>query len=285
VESASRRQERSLLISFDEAPAQIVRNVESVGIRLAPHVHAGTLLMCSLRSRAASPEAHAAHIRHLLRKHGARNLVVDPISALGLAADNVAQRAATEILDTAKSQSITSLFTSLLGNKAALSEETPIGISTIADTWMHLTYMNQGGERNRALTVVKSRGTGHSNQIRELVLSKAGPTLTDVYAAGGEVLMGTLRWERENLESRKRESAMREGDLRRREAELTLAESKARTQAAHSVQAVHEAALERILAEREAVLGRSTTESRELLRRRGADALRLGRRTRRRSPR
>ena len=35
------------------------------------------------------------------------------------------------------------------------------GISTIADTWIHVSYVVQDGERNRALTIVKSRGTGH----------------------------------------------------------------------------------------------------------------------------
>jgi circadian clock protein KaiC len=47
---------------------------------------------------------------------------------------------------------------------------------------------------------VKSRGTAHSNQVRELILSDTGVTLTDAYTAGGEVLMGTLRWQKERAE-------------------------------------------------------------------------------------
>jgi circadian clock protein KaiC len=56
------------------------------------------------------------------------------------------------------------------------------------------------GERNRGLSIIKSRGTSHSNQVRELVLSDSGVTLADAYTAGGEVLMGTLRWEKELAE-------------------------------------------------------------------------------------
>jgi circadian clock protein KaiC len=70
-------------------------------------------------------------------------------------------------------------------------------ISTLADTWIHLSYLVQAGERNRGLSIIKSRGTAHSNQVRELILSDSGVTLTDIYTAGGEVLMGTLRWEKE----------------------------------------------------------------------------------------
>jgi hypothetical protein len=89
--------------------------------------------------------------------------------------------------------------------------------------------------------------------------------------------MGTLRWERENQERRKRASAARDADLRKKEAELTVAESKARTQAALSALAVHEAVLERVNAEREETTVLTSKESVELLRRRGADDARAGR--------
>jgi circadian clock protein KaiC len=77
-------------------------------------------------------------------------------------------------------------------------------ISTIAHTWIHLSYLVRGGERNRALTIVKSRGTQHSNQVRELVLSATGPQLMDVYSSGGYVLMGTLRWEAARISTKSR---------------------------------------------------------------------------------
>jgi circadian clock protein KaiC len=275
AEAACKRGERTLFVSFDEAPAQIVRNLESVGIRLAPHIASGKLAMRSFRSRADSPEAHAAGIRQMLRTTRARNLVVDPISAISVGEDGgFAQRAATEILDFAKTLGVTAVYTSMLGDRAALSEETPIGISTIADTWMHLTYYVQAGERNRGLTLIKSRGTPHSNQVRELLLTKQGVTLADVYLAGGEVLMGTLRWERESEERRRRIDLMQDSDRRLREAELALAEVRARLQATRSAEAVAQAALVRVRAEREQSAGRTAADELELRRRRGADRMR-----------
>src|ERR1700719_3309060 len=77
---------------------------------------------------------------------------------------------------------------------------TPLQISTLADTWIHLNYLVQAGERNRGVSIIKSRGRGHSNQVRELIVSDAGVTLADIYTAGGEVLMGTMRWEKESAE-------------------------------------------------------------------------------------
>jgi circadian clock protein KaiC len=42
----------------------------------------------------------------------------------------------------------------------------------------------QAGERNRGLSIIKSRGTAHSNQVRELILSDSGVTLADTYYGG-----------------------------------------------------------------------------------------------------
>ena len=224
AESAARRGEKTLYVSFDEAPEQVVRNVASIGLQLAPHIEAGTLILKSLRGRAASPEAHVAQIRAFLAETEPQHLVVDPLSALfqhGF--DQVSEGAALQILDVAKSRGVTMIFTSLLSTSTALVEQTPINVSAIADTWIHVANVSQGGERNRTLTIVKSRGTAHSNQVRELVLTNHGITLADVYAVGGEVLLGTLRWEKENADQRAREAARNDAIVQRQRAELALA--------------------------------------------------------------
>jgi circadian clock protein KaiC len=106
------------------------------------------------------------------------------------------------LIEWSKLEGITLLCTSLLDGSLSRLEGTPIQISTLADTWINLSYLVQAGERNRGLSIIKSRGTAHSNQTRELVLSAKGVTLEDAYLAGGEVLMGALRWERERAEQK-----------------------------------------------------------------------------------
>lgn len=272
AEAACLREEPTVYVSFDEAPEQVVRNVASIGIQFAPHVKSGVLNMCSLRARADNPEAHVALIRSLVEGHHALNLVIDPLSALAHTSDHaVADRAAVQLLDIAKKFGVTAVSTSLLSNSAPLTEETPIGVSTIADTWIHVSYVSMAGERNRALTIVKSRGTAHSNQVRELVLSESGITLADPYLAGGEVLMGTLRWERENEDRRMREIALTATNLNQKRAELALAEARIRIRAARTEQALREADLARIVAEREIATESERTERVERTSRRGGE--------------
>jgi circadian clock protein KaiC len=284
--AACARDEPTIYVSFDEAPEQIIRNVASIGIHLAPHVRSGVLTMCSLRARADNPEAHVARIRALLDRHHAKNLIVDPLSALAQTFDQaMGDRAAVQVLDVAKSLGVTTVSTSLLANSAPLSEETPLGISTIADTWMHVSYVSNAGERNRALTIIKSRGTRHSNQVRELILSDTGVTLADPYVSGGEVLMGTLRWERENEERRATQIAHTDSRLRQKQAELALAETRVRIEAARTEQALREADLHRIVAARSAAKEVQRVETVERSSRRGGDYTSVAPRPPKRRPR
>lgn len=207
-EAACERGERTLFMSFDSDTGEVVRNLASVNIRLERFVKKGLLRMVSARAIAGSAEIHLMHIRTLVRQHGARCVVIDPISALLNSGNEYTAHGVSErLVDWAKTEGITLLCTSLLGDTSAGGEGTPIQISTIADTWIHLSYFVGAGERNRGLSILKSRGTGHSNQVRELMLSSTGVTLADAYTAAGEVLMGTLRWETEMAQLREEEEA------------------------------------------------------------------------------
>jgi circadian clock protein KaiC len=140
------------------------------------------------------------------------------------------------LIDWSKGDGITLVCTSLLDERSNRSASgSPPQISTLADTWIHLNYLVQAGERNRGLSIVKSLGTAHSNQVRELILSDAGVTLADTYTAGGEVLMGTLRWEKEREERVAHEAAETAEKLKRvrldaEEAELEVRLKSLRTE-------------------------------------------------------
>jgi circadian clock protein KaiC len=213
TDAACKRGEPTLYVSFDSDTMEIVRNLTSVGIRLDRYTgtskHPGLLRFSYQRALDGSAETHLLEIQSLARAHRARCLVIDPLSALVNFSDTTrAQSVATRLMNWAKSQGITLFCTSLLSDRTLDTEGSPLHISTVADSWLHLSYVARNGERNRCLSIIKSRGTAHSNQVRELVLSEQGVTLADAYTAGGEVLLGTLRWERERSEeATRRENA------------------------------------------------------------------------------
>jgi circadian clock protein KaiC len=228
--AACDRGERTLYVSFDEGAAQIVRNLGSVGIRLAPHLKSGVLRMYSTRTRGPNIEDQFGALRAKVREHEPRCVVIDPLSALSTKVGHIASAdASQQFLDFLKGAGITVVNTSLMDGLST-DEATATGISTIADTWIHVSYIVQDGERNRALTIVKSRGTGHSNQVRELTLSDEGVTLTDAFVAQGKVLMGLARWEWEQEEQARTQGVHVAAELKRLQLQLAQAEAAARLQ-------------------------------------------------------
>jgi circadian clock protein KaiC len=201
--------ERCLLIALDESASQLLANVQSVGIDLKPFVDSGQLALLSLNAASAIAEEHYLTIERLIETHHPSLLVIDPVSAFEKAGGRSVARIVIERLTwLVKSRGMTAIFTAVADSQFGELESTTAHVSAIADTWIHLSFAVKGGERNRTLTIVKSRGTAHSNQLREMVLSGSGISLQDVYQIQGEFLLGTARLERE--QENKREMTARE---------------------------------------------------------------------------
>jgi len=233
ADAACRRGERTLFVSFDSDGSEVIRNLASVGLRLDLHKKQGLLRMISARTILGSAETLLVKIKALALEHRARCVVIDPVSTLSKAGNELTAHAVAErLIDWCKADGLTLLCTSLLDEQSADQHGgTPLQISTLADTWIHLNYLMQAGERNRGLSIIKSRGTHHSNQVRELILSDSGVTLADIYTAGGDVLMGTLRWEKESALSTADEVNQVETQLKQLRLEADEADLQVRMQA------------------------------------------------------
>lgn len=194
AEAAGRRGERTLYVSFDELEGPYVRNLASLGIDLRSPIKAGLVHFQDLSAYASRVTEHFLTLRRLLDSFEPHCLVIDPISALLKASATEGPNTATEhLVDLVRRRGITTVLTSLSGVADPEGEATLGEVSTLADSWIVLEYNVRGGERNRSLSIVKSRGSAHSNQQRELLLADTGIELADVYEDGSEVLMGTAR--------------------------------------------------------------------------------------------
>jgi circadian clock protein KaiC len=267
AEAACRRGERTLFISFGSDGTEVIRNLASVGIQLHHHVKSGRLRMVSARTISGSAEHFLAELKTLAREHRARCLVIDPISSLikygnELTANQVVER----LLDWSKAEGTTLVCTSLI-EEVPTESASQLEISKNADTWIHLNYLVQAGERNRSLSIIKSRGMAHSNQVRELILSDGGVTLTDAYSAGGEVLMGTLRWEKERADRVDYEVSEVASRLKRVRLDAEAAELEVRAKSLQvelEAKKVEKALLARTTESRKGELSRGRTRLREL---------------------
>jgi circadian clock protein KaiC len=205
VDAACSRGERCLYFAFEESPGQLIRNMRSIGLNLGKCVKSGQLHIHSSRATFYGLEMHLALIHKLIRQVKPDIVVVDPVGSLiGAGTSHDANSMMVRLIDFLKLNGITAMLTNLTAAGEAL-ERTDIDISSVVDTWILLRDIELGGERNRAMYVLKSRGMVHSNQLREFLLTDHGIDLLDVYMGPEGVLTGSSRV---SLEARERAAAL-----------------------------------------------------------------------------
>ena len=195
IEAACRRGERCLFFAYEESPEQILRNMGSIGIDLRPWIRKGLLEIRASRPTLHGLEQHLLMMHDTIRGFRPRAVVVDPISNLNLDhRDTGIKPTLMRLIDFLKQQKITALFTSLTTGQAGQTvEDSEVGVSSLMDTWLLLSNVEQNGERNRMLKILKSRGMPHSNQVREFIMSRKGIDLVDVRMGPDSVLVGSAR--------------------------------------------------------------------------------------------
>lgn len=213
-----RRGERCLYLAFEESPTQIVRNMRSIGIDLEPFIKKGLLKIHASRPTFQGLEMHLVQMHKMVADLEPAAVIVDPISNFTASGSNAdAESMLLRLVDFLKSRQITAFMTNLTAGGNAW-ERTDVGISSIIDTWLLLRDIELGGERNRGLYVLKSRGMRHSNQIREFLISSEGVRLEDVYVGPEGVLTGSMRAAQEARE--KAEALARTEEIERKQREL-----------------------------------------------------------------
>jgi circadian clock protein KaiC len=217
VDAACRRGERCLYFSFEESPSQLVRNMRSIGLNLEQWRKKDLLRFHSSRATLYGLEMHLSIIHKIVDEFRPQIVVLDPIGSL-IQAGNLrdAHVMLIRLIDFLKQRGVTAFLTNLTGGGDAL-ENTDVEVSSIVDSWLFVRDIELGGERNRAMYVLKSRGMAHSNQLREFLLTDHGVDLLDVYVGPGGVLTGSSRLSQEAREQA--EAMARQNEAERRERE------------------------------------------------------------------
>ena len=193
VDAACRRGERALYFSFEESPSQIIRNMRSIGIDLEQWVKKGLLHFQATRPAFAGLEMQLTMMHKATIKFDPQVVIVDPLHGF-ITGDNIAdvKSMLMRLADFLKTKQISGMFTQLMSSNVAHGTG-DIAISSMVDTWLVMHDIEIGGERNRCLYIIKSRGMAHSNQVRECLITDHGVELCEVYVGAGGVLTGSAR--------------------------------------------------------------------------------------------
>jgi circadian clock protein KaiC len=201
VSARCKNNERVLYFAFEESQNQLIRNIASVGIDYASFIKQGLLQIHSTRPTLYGLEMHLLNLYNLINSFKPSLIIVDPMTDLISIGPIIEVRSMlTRLIDMLKINNITAVFTSLsqhYQNSNLLATEE--SIASLIDTWIKLTDLEGYGEKNRVLSIIKSRGMSHSNQVREFIITNKGIDIQDVYLGGEGVLTGRARMKHQQL--------------------------------------------------------------------------------------
>lgn len=215
-----RKKERTIYFAFEESPQQLIRNMGSIGLDLEQHIKKGYLQIHSSRPSLNGLELHLLTLRKMIRDFKPTTVIIDPISNLIAAGTEYEVRSMlVRLIDMLKLENITAMFTSLSrkgdDHRLDLAEES---VSSLIDTWITVRDLEGIGERNRGIFIIKSRGTGHSNQVREFVITGTGIKLLDVELGPDGILTGAARTTHQ--QNRKVSKLQKQNELDRKERDI-----------------------------------------------------------------
>jgi circadian clock protein KaiC len=271
IDAACRRGERCIYFAFEESSAQIIRNMRSIGIDLEPWVIKGLLKFHAERPSVYGLETHLLTMHKAIHEYKPSVVAIDPITNLISAGNPLDVKSMlTRLIDILKMNQITALFTTLTSAGGPL-EQSEVGISSLADAWLLLRDIEIGGERNRGLYILKSRGMAHSNQIREFLLTDKGINLLDVYVGPSGVLTGSARLAQESQEKASEAAYHQDIDLKKVNLESKRKALEAQIAALHAELQAGSAEMKRIVEQEKERQRRLLDEEKAIARMRKAD--------------
>jgi len=190
----AKENEPGLFISFEEFPSSLYRDARSLGWDLKAVEEDG-----GLRLMFTSPEVFLASLgppesplNQLMREANIRRLVIDSVSHFERLTDDTQElrRLYTQAVNGLRREQITAM---LLGEESRSRYDQAFkgGLSFLVDAIILMRYVEIDSAIQRAILVLKMRGSGHAKEIRRYVIEPGGLRMLDVFKGREGLLSGT----------------------------------------------------------------------------------------------
>lgn len=188
--------EPGLILTFEEFPQQYYRDAESFGWDFRALEKEGKLrvLMTSPGVSRSDLESVGGTIETLADEMGARRILVDSISHFDqLSEDPVEYRSIVYgFINSLKREGLTSILTRespvLLGG-----EEEKNAIAYVVDSYIMMRYVEIESAIQKALLIVKLRGSDHAKDIRQFEITGQGIEIKSRFLGQEGIMSGSPR--------------------------------------------------------------------------------------------
>jgi circadian clock protein KaiC len=186
------KNERCLLVAFEESREQLFRNATGWGADFEKMERDGLLRVVCDYPEVATLEDWLIKIQSLVKEFKPQRFALDSLSALERGGSVKGFREfVIGLTSFIKHQEITGLFTSTTATLMGGSSITESHISTLTDSILLLRYVEMFGDMKRGITVLKMRGSVHDKAIREFSIDGTGMHLGRPFRNVTGILAGT----------------------------------------------------------------------------------------------
>jgi circadian clock protein KaiC len=171
VAEGARRNERSVMLTLDEPPAQVLRNAASVGIDLKPAIEQGLVRIVYDRPQEIEIDRHFLQIERIVKEFQPRRVVIDSLSTYGSSLGPTGRGFRDffhAVVALMKEHQITTIYNhenpELLGMSSVMG---PFGVSSLVDNVILLNWVELADTFRQALTIAKMRANAFDRTTRE----------------------------------------------------------------------------------------------------------------------
>jgi circadian clock protein KaiC len=188
----ARRGEPGILFTLEETPAQIRAVASNFGWQLAPLEAAGRLLISYTSPVELVTDRFLDDARRQIEKIGARHAVLDSLTSMSLGVPSPRRfRELVYVLTKHfRAVGVTPVMTMEVAQLLGTAQLTGHGVSSTADNLILLRYVEMQGQLERAVAVLKARGTSHLTELRHFRIDRRGAHVGDQFSDLRGVLTG-----------------------------------------------------------------------------------------------
>ncbi len=194
IHGATKHNEAGLLITFEEFPSALYRDAETLGWDLKPLEQSGKLhlMFTSPEVFLASLQAPDSRLNQLLLEANIRRLVLDSVTHFTRLTDDMQElrHIYASVANGLRREGVTAI---LIGEEGRTEYQRADkgGLSFIADAIILLRYVEIESAMQRAIVVLKVRGSDHAKEIRRYEIDRGGITVLEAFEGREGLLSGT----------------------------------------------------------------------------------------------
>lgn len=193
IHGAAKRNEPGLLITFEEFPSSLYRDAEALGWDLRELEASGKLhlMFTSPEVFLASLESPDSHLNQLILDANIRRLVLDSVTHFNRLTDDMQElrKLYVSAANGLRREGVTAMLVGEEG-RSEYQRADKGGLSFIVDAIVLMRYVEIESAMQRAIVVLKIRGSDHAKEIRRYEIGPGGLAVLDVFEGREGLLSG-----------------------------------------------------------------------------------------------